>query len=150
MRKNTTIPGSTIVQTDDDTVDIFSEGCQDPPVTLDDIYEAIGDLDDLLDESTQTWGSAEGNGTWKQFEERFQMSKTDGSVQALKCNFIAFVQRAQIRVSHFHLDQLALVDLEAVDLEEVREGWADALRKMQQVLTWLAAAEVIIGVRFVN
>src|SRR5215471_9419109 len=101
MRKNTTIPGSTIVQTDDDTVDIFSEGCQDPPVTLDDIYEAIGDLDDLLDESTQTWGSAEGNGTWKQFEERFQTSKTDGSVQALKCDFIAFVQSGQIRVSRF-------------------------------------------------
>jgi hypothetical protein len=118
---------------------------KDAPITLDDIYVKIGDMEELLTEWTETWGPVKR--MWNIFEERLQTAIRDNTLEDLKANFIEFAERTRAKVKKYHLDHLALVDLNEIDLEEVREGWSDALHVMQMVLSRLAVADGIIILR---
>jgi hypothetical protein len=114
-------------------------------VSLDDIYYTIWAMEDLLAEWTETWGLT--TTLWKQFEERLHQALQNNTAHQFKSEFITFVERTRLRVRHFRLARLAQVDLDKYDLDEVREGWEDALQVMEEALTWLAVADGIISIR---
>jgi hypothetical protein len=129
----------------DDPNDIFADGRPDSLISIDEIYVTIGDMQDLLAEWTDTWGPI--TSQWKHFEARLETAQRNNTANRLKSEFITFVQQARRRTGQFHIDRLALVDLDGVDLEEVREGWTDALRVTKELLTRLAIADGIISIR---
>lgn len=130
-----------------DTHDIWAEDIQDSPpsTTLQDINVRIGDLRDLLFEWTETWGPVKC--LWERVEEPAIMN---GTVDEFKAELVSFVARTRERMLRFHLEDLAMVDLDGVDLRKLRGSWVQALRLMEKVLIRLAEADAIINTHFVR
>jgi hypothetical protein len=102
-------------------------------------------MQDLLAEWTVRWGPVAL--MWDHFEERRLKASRNNTGDLFKSRFITFVEHTRRKVQFFHLDRLASVDLDDIDLEDLREGWQDALQVMQDVLGRLALAEAIISIR---